>query len=423
MDISNVVYYLIIFIFIVTFSRNLIYILSGPFYSLSKFKMLRGLRKYTKEDIEKILKISVVVPAHNEEVGVLNSVKSLLSSSYNNLEVILVDDGSIDKTSEAVNQFINNGLKEYLTKNKSFKFYRKENGGKGSALNFGIKKSSGDIIITMDADTIFDRNALSITARYFMNKELDAAVGNVKVGNANSFLGIIQQIEYILGFYFKRTHAIFNSEYIISGAFGIFRRNIFETYGYFDEKNKTEDIEFSTRLQTKGCKIAYIEDAQAYTETPSSFLSLMKQRLRWKKGRLDTFYKHRELFFSRNKLHNKFLSFYLLPTTLFYELELLVEPFLIIFVSVYLLLSHDFLMLVVWFIFMILMYSIALIFGSNNKRLNSLVILPFYFWLSYLIIFIEIYAMYASLKLIITKKEISWQNWRRKGLLPEYIQN
>jgi len=125
-----------------------------------------------------------------------------------------------------------------LKKGKSFKFYSKKNGGKGSALNYGIKKSVGNLIVTMDADTIFEKDALIKAARYFINKNLDAAVGNVKISNSRTLLGLIQQIEYTMGFYFKRTHSIFNSEYIIGGAFGVFRKEMFQKYGFLTKKTK-----------------------------------------------------------------------------------------------------------------------------------------------------------------------------------------
>ena len=106
----------------------------------------------------------------------------------------------------------------------------------------------------------------------------------------------MQQIEYTLGFYFKRTNSIFNCEYIIGGAFSIFTRSVFDKCGYFDENNRTEDIEFSTRIKSFGLKTVFIEDAIAYTEGASSLKGLLKQRLRWKNGRLDTFIRYSNMF-------------------------------------------------------------------------------------------------------------------------------
>lgn len=416
MDPTTVLLQLTVALAVITFSKYLIYIFTSPFYYLNKSKFLRPSVKLSPAEIEKAIKISVIIPSCNEEVGIINSVKSLLSSNYNNLEVIVVDDGSTDNTEQIIQDFIRGDLHMYKKDGKNFIFLKKKNGGKASALNYGIKNSTGNLIVTMDADTVFEKDALLTVARYFMNSELDAAVGNVKVANGNSLLGIIQQIEYTIGFYFKRTHSIFNSEYIIGGAFGIFRRKMFEKYGYFDELNKTEDIEFSTRLQRNGSMIAFIEDAIAFTEGPSTIRDLMKQRLRWKKGRLDTFYTHRSLFFSSDKKHSKFLTHFLLPITIFYEAELLIEPFLTIFGFFYLYTTHDFRSLIFWIFFTGLMNTVAFLFGSEKNSKKALTFLPIYFLLSYVVTFIEIYAMYASLRLILMKKDVKWQSWNRKGI-------
>ena len=416
MEINTILLGIIISLSIITAIKYLIYVFSSPLYLLNRDNLLSKSKDLTIKDVEDKIKLSVIVPAWNEEVGVASSITSLLQSTYNNLEIILVDDGSTDNTKKVVNDFQKNGLKILLKGNKSFKFYSKKNGGKGSALNYGIEKSSGDVIVTMDADTIFARDALENVARYFIDNDLDAAVGNVKVANSRSLLGLIQQIEYTIGFYFKRTHSVLGCEYIIGGAFGAFRKEVFEKFGKFDTKNKTEDIELSTRLQYEGCKIAFMEDAIAYTEGPTTLNGLMKQRLRWKKGRLDTFIKHKKLFFSKDKKHNKFLTHYLLPITLFYELELVFEPFLMLFGILYLYRTADFRAIIIWIIFTGIIQFIAFTFGSKKNSKKALALTPIYFSLSYVLTFVEVYAMYESIRLLLAGKDVKWQKWNRKGI-------
>ncbi len=203
---------------------------------------------------------------------------------------------------------------------------------------------------------------------------------------------------------------------IIGGAFGAFRKEVFEKYGYFDEVNMTEDIELSTRLQVNGCTIAFIEDAIAYTEGPATIGGLAKQRLRWKKGRLDTFIKHRELFFSKNNKHSKFLTHFLLPITLFYEVELIIEPFLTIFGVFYIYQTHEYKAFLIWVLFTGIINTIAFLFGSKKNSKAAFAFVPLYFLLSYVLTFIEVYAMYTSIKLILTKKDTKWQRWDRKGV-------
>jgi poly-beta-1,6-N-acetyl-D-glucosamine synthase len=414
MTFDAVFIYLIIFLSLITASKYLIYVFSSPLYLLNKKKLLKHSKSLAKDELMDKIRISVVIPAWNEEVGVLNTVKSLIASGYKNLEIIVVNDGSTDRTDEIVKDYIKNNP---LVENKqSLLYFSKPNGGKGSALNYGIQRSGGDIVVTMDADTVFDKEALFEVSRYFINPEIDAAVGNVKVANSKSILGIIQQIEYTVGFYFKRTHSVFNCEYIIGGAFGVFRRETFDKYGYFDTVNKTEDIELSTRLQSNGCKIIFIEDAIAYTEGPTTTGGLLKQRLRWKKGRLDTFYVHRNLFFSNDQKHNRFLTHYLLPITLFYELELILEPFITTFGIYYLYRTHDFRSLILWILFTGSINIAAFVFGSKKNSLIAFAFIPVYFILSYVLTFIEVYAMYESVRLILSKKDVAWQKWDRQGV-------
>ena len=406
---------IIVFLAILTASKYTLYLISSAFYVYKKKQYLKDSEKLGPSDIAKVLKVSVIVPAWNEEIGIVDSIKSLINTNYPGLEIVVVNDGSNDNTRDVVVDFINNTFPS-LNADKTLLFIDKSNGGKGSALNHGIKASTGDVIITMDADTIFDKDAIFEVARYFINSKLDAAVGNVKIANSKTLLGILQQIEYTVGFYFKRTHAVFQSEYIIGGAFGVFRKNVFTKYGYFDEDIKTEDIEYSTRLQNAGCHIFYIEDAIAYTEGPDNMKGLMKQRTRWKKGRLDTFIKHRSLFFSTNRKHKRFLTHYLLPITLFYEIELLFEPLFTTFGLYYVITTGNYRPIIMWILFTGAIYIYTFIFGSKKNSNKALAFTPAYFFLSYILTFVEVYAMYTSVKLLLKKQDVIWQTWQRRGI-------
>lgn len=412
---ENLLLDIMVLLAVLTASKYTLYLGSSIFYNIRKRWYLKKTATYSKKDIEKLHKISVIIPAWNEEKGILSCIRSLLTATYQNLEIIVVNDGSKDKTEETVHNFMAHEFKKYDT-SKAVRYINKENGGKGSALNAGIRSSTGSLIVTMDADTIFEPDALYEVAKYFTNTDLDAAVGNVKIANSKSLLGLIQQIEYTVGFYFKRTHAIFNSEYIIGGAFGVFKRETFDKFGWFDEVIKTEDIEFSTRLQAHGCKIFYIEDAIAYTEGPSTLVGLMKQRLRWKKGRLDTFIKHKNLFFSNNKKHSKFLTYYLLPITLFYEIELLFEPLFTIFGFYYVYTTGNYQPVFLWVIFTGTIYVFTFLFGSKKNSIKAFIFTPTYFFLSYILTFVEVYAMYKSVQMLLKKEDVVWQTWQRRGL-------
>ncbi|NMC08778.1 glycosyltransferase family 2 protein [Candidatus Microgenomates bacterium] len=397
--------------------RYLTYLTLSPIYEFQKIRIAKSYKNLTKRQIENRTRVSVIVPAWNEEVGIITSIKSLLKNSYRNLEIIVVNDGSTDLTNKVIREFVKKNIEGKNLNGKTFKYINKrKNAGKGAAINTGIKNSTGDLIVTMDADTKFDKDAILNVAKYFQDKTIDAGVGNVKVANSRTLIGIIQQIEYTLSFYFKRAHSICNSEYIIGGAFGIFRKEIFYKYGFFDEKNKTEDIELSTRLKSLVLKTIFIEDAIAFTEGASSFQGLMKQRLRWKKGKIDTFTKYKDLFFSNEKKHNKFLCWFLLPISVLGDFELILFPIItpVIFYYTFLIKNYEYLM--GWILLVSFSIFLSYFFGSQQNNKKSAFVIPLFYLASYLLVITEIYAIVNSIKLYIQKSEITWQKWERKGV-------
>src|SRR6185436_19011390 len=172
---------------------------------------------------------------------------------------------------------------------------------------------------------VMDRSAIKHLVKPFTDPRVASVAGNVIIGNRAHPIGLIQQLEYLYGFYFKRADSLLNAVYIVGGAAAGYRRKVIADLGGFDENIITEDIEMSTRLQDHGHHIRYAADAIIYTEGPSDFRSLCRQRLRWKFGRLLTFYKYRHLFFSLKPKHNAFLCFLILPIALFTELLLFFE--------------------------------------------------------------------------------------------------
>jgi len=329
-----------------------------------------------------------------------------------NIEVIVVDDGSQDKTSQVVKATINSNP----NKNISIKLFQKENGGKGSALSFGIEKANGEIIVTMDADSAYEKHAIERIVEYFKDPEIDAIVGNVKVSENETLVGSIQKLEYLFGFYFKRAHAVMGAEYIFGGACAAFRKSTtFDKYGLFDTTNKTEDIEMSMRLRFFGINCTYAENVLCYTEGASSILGLVNQRLRWKKGRFDTFMKYRRMFFSLDRNHNKFLSWFILPYSLLAEIQLLFEPLAITLLAAYSFISGDYLSLALGSLFVFVIYFVSAIFGENFNP--GLLISYFYTWpLFYFLVWIEYLALMKSLKLILRGEDITWQKWDRVGI-------
>lgn len=398
---------LIMFIlFVPLLVKYSLHLLVVPWYGIANKKMLEDNHKNYQP------RVSFIIPAWNEEVGIINTIQSVLNSNYKKFELIIVNDGSTDKTGLMVKRFIDKYQGKIL-----IRYFKKTNGGKSSALNLGIKKAEGEIIITSDADCAVDRYAIDNLVKYFSKKEVMAVAGNVRVGNNNKIIGSIQKLEYFYGFYFKRSDSILNSVYIVGGASAAYRKEIFKKLGYFDKEIITEDIEYSTRILNAGYKIRYAPDAVFYTEVPSDINSLIKQRLRWKYGRLKTFFKYRNLFFKMKGKHSKFLSFIILPVALFAEILLFFEIIFLPIFFVYTFLSGDFMPM----IFATSLFSIIIflqIITDVKRRENKDVILwvPVAWLLFYFIDFIEYMALAKSIARLIKNKEVSWQKWERVGV-------
>lgn len=392
-------------------------LLFAPWHSVKEVRRRRRLHKYHPERIANYRpRVSVVVPAWNEEVGILGTVKSLINNTYRNLEIIIVNDGSDDRSDEIVRNFLLNDLKRDDSPRR-IQYLYKPNGGKGSALNAGVKRANGEIVVTMDADSIFEPTAIETLVGYFADPHIDAAVGNVKIAKNHTIIGHLQQLEYLFGFYFKRAHSFLDAEYIYGGACAAFRRQkTFDRFGLFDTSNKTEDIEMSLRTRYFGVHAVFAEDVVCHTEGASTMTGLVNQRLRWKKGRIETFGKYRQMFFSFKRNHNIWLSFFILPYSLLGELQLLFEPIGITLLVGYSLISGDYLSLGLGVLFIFVSYLVVGLFNQERTDWKTIAKFPFTWPLFYLATWVEYIVLLKSIKMIMRGGEITWQHWDRKGV-------
>ena len=193
-------------IFIVLFPiiiKYLIQLLAIPFYSLSGYFLRKN------SDVNYMPKVSVLIPAWNEEVGIIKTIKSVLNTQYGDLEVIVINDGSTDSTDKLVTGFVANFNQE--NQQSCIKYLSLTNGGKAKALNQAIEHASGEFIVTIDADCVMDKDALINTVKHFADGKVGAVAGNVVVGNRQKPIELMQQLEYLYGFFFKRADSVFNS--------------------------------------------------------------------------------------------------------------------------------------------------------------------------------------------------------------------
>lgn len=207
------------------------------------------------------------------------------------------------------------------------------------------------------------------------------------------------------------------AEYIFGGACAAFRKKqVFDDLGLFDTSNKTEDIELSMRIRFHGLKCAYAENVVCYTEGASDVVGLINQRLRWKKGRMDTFLKYRRLFFSFDPRHNKFLSFFILPFSLLAEIQLFFEPISITLLATYSFISGDYLSITLGAMFIFVIYIVNTFFGHHKINLKILFLFPFTWPLFYFLVWIEYLSLLKSVKMVLRGDDIVWQKWNRKGV-------
>lgn len=236
--------------------------------------------------------VSIIVPAYNEAVNAVSSVNNLLKTNWPNTEIIFVDDGSKDDTYEKVcNAFHNH---------PRVKVFTKPNGGKASALNFGIKESRAEYVVCIDADTHLHADAIPKMMRHMAASNVGAVAGNVKVGNLVNMLTRWQSIEYITSQNFDRSaFAWLNAITVVPGAIGAFRKQAIEDAGGFTTDTLAEDCDLSVRILRQGYTIANEPEALAFTEAPESIKMFIKQRFRWSFGVMQTFWKHREVLFNK----------------------------------------------------------------------------------------------------------------------------
>lgn len=234
--------------------------------------------------------ISVIVPAYNEERVIESTIGSLLKSDYEKFEIIVVDDGSSDRTSEIVRaRFAGHPLVRLFTV---------ANAGKAAALNLALRKAKGNIVVALDADTQFSPQTIRMLARRFVDPRMGAMAGNAKVGNRINIVTRWQALEYITSQNMdRRAFAGLNCITVVPGAVGAWRRELIERCGGFSAETLAEDQDLTLKIRRLGYRIGYEERAIGWTEAPDNLRTLARQRFRWAYGTLQCLWKHRDALF------------------------------------------------------------------------------------------------------------------------------
>ncbi len=331
-------------VFIITILIFSTYLMLTIFSAVSLRKYLR---KNSYVDYNSIVSsplapsLSVVAPAYNESRTILDNIRTLLSLYYNNYEVVVINDGSTDDSLEKmieyyelekVNYYFDYRIPckrirgVYKSRNRSFKkltVIDKANGGKADSLNAGLNVIRNDLVVSIDADSIMEADALLKLVKPFMEakeKRVIGAGGVIRIANSceisggridkihlpRKFLPRAQVMEYTRAFLMGRmAWSELDGLLLISGALGMFDREILIRAGGYSTNTVGEDMEMVVRIRRYmadhklNYDVVYIPDPLCWTEVPSSLKVLARQRSRWTRGTLETLYTHRKLFFNR----------------------------------------------------------------------------------------------------------------------------
>jgi len=372
------------------------FITSYPIIPAAKFKHIE---EHLPESNTSPL-VTVLVPAYNEQGVISRTLTSLLNTKYENKEIIVIDDGSSDLT-----RFVAQGYEK-----QGVRVVTKPNGGKASALNYGLLFAKGDIVITIDADSMVTRDAIDKIVQAMASDPNNVAVaGNIKVLNSTSTLTKIQELEYIMAINtIRRAFALFGAVMVIPGAFGAFKRKAVIEVGGYDTDTVTEDFDITIKLlKTRGA-VSSSSAAHAYTEVPSDWKSLYKQRVRWGTGTFQTILKHKDIF--GNNRYGALHSF-VFPIILFSLFNPLAS-FIALSAGVMLAFSGGLLLFArMIFIFMLIQLFVSLLALSlDNENTGLAVYSPFFVFVYKQ--FID-YVTLVSIIKALTKKEKKWHKLER----------
>lgn len=249
--------------------------------------------------------VAVIVPAWNESKTIHGTVESLLNLDYpkEKLEVIVVDDGSTDNTWQEMQKYEGN---------PQIRIFQKENGGKHTAVNFGIENTKADFISCLDADSFVAPDALKRIINVFQKKpEVMAVAPSLIIHKPKNILQHAQKVEYNMSTYNKKMLSYLGAIHVTPGPFSVFRKEVFQKIGKFRKAHNTEDQEIAYRMQEHHMKIEHCHTAYVYTSSPNTVKKLYRQRLRWIYGFIQNTIDYRRLIF-KTKYGN--FSFFTLPS-------------------------------------------------------------------------------------------------------------
>jgi glycosyltransferase involved in cell wall biosynthesis len=353
--------------------------------------------------------VTVLVPAYNEEAGIGSTLRSLLDSTHDRLQIIVIDDGSTDRTAD-IAESIGDPRVEVV---------RQPNSGKAAALNAGLAHARYDIVVMVDADTVFEPDAIERIVQPLAHPAVGAVSGNTKVGNRRSLLARWQHLEYVFGFNLdRRMFEVLECMPTVPGAIGAFRRDAVIGVGGVSEDTLAEDTDLTMALWRAGWRVLYEESAVAWTEVPTTVRQLWRQRYRWCYGTLQAMWKHRGALFAMGPA-GRFGRRGLTYLALFQVALPLLAPVIDVYAVYGVLFRDPWESAAVWFAFL----GVQIVCSGYALRLDgepvrALWSMPFqivvYRQLMYLVVI-------QSLVALLLGSRLRWQRMKRSGTAAEQI--
>jgi cellulose synthase/poly-beta-1,6-N-acetylglucosamine synthase-like glycosyltransferase len=411
-----------------------LYSIGANSYDILHFKKARdSLRKQRRNRAKKssrLALVSVIIPAHNEERVIRRTLDSVIASSYSNIEIIVVDDGSADKTAQIVRGYINRLKKvrhlrvwsyfsadghassqkrRYLRVHRSncrLKLVSQRNQGKAAAMNNAIKNhAKGQFIMCLDADSILHPKAIENSVSYFKDYHIIGVAANVRVIESKTVLGRLQRFEHMIGYRSKKFFSLTNCEFIVGGVASTYRKSIIKKVKFYDNDTMSEDIGLILKIVAqegnRKHRVIYAPDVVAFTEGVQTFNDLLKQRYRWKMGNLQNLFKYRSLIGRYNpKQYSRSLTLYRLPMALLGEVLLIIEPLLLGYI-IYLSISYHTFNIIIGAYSIITIYTLFALWPDEHlsaaEKLKMSITALWIYGLFYIMDAIQIYSIFKSL--------------------------
>jgi biofilm PGA synthesis N-glycosyltransferase PgaC len=442
MIILTILFYLFIIVSMINMFHLAIYLVGANLYDIKAFA--KGFRHKQIAPKNNPL-VSVLVPAYNEEKVIERSLQSIWNNTYENVEIIVVSDGSTDNTEDAVRRYIDSRARSYrqvepkivrtkdglkrvwlrgqVPMTRKIKLVRQRNGGKGSALNHALRYfAKGDLVMSLDADSLLHKRAIANVIKYFDDPTVAGVAANVRIIEKNRILGILQRFEHMIGYRSKKFFTVTNCELIIGGVASTYRRKLLEEVNYYDTDTVTEDIGLSMKIASLGNKdhkLIYAVDVAAMTEGVGDFKTLLKQRYRWKMGNLQNLLKYRKMLFSTDERYSKMLSWYRMPMAFLGELLLLLEPLVLGYV-LYLSIHFLTLTLIAGAYMTVCLYLLLIIWPDEHLgftgKLKASLFIPMLYFIFYIMNAVQLASI---VRCLVDHKKVTQLSHQKPWISPE----